>query len=119
MSFYEQPLFVDLLLWTIYVLLAVATGVMVWSAVRNHSRHSGKVSLSVWVAMGLLVATLVLTCVFADTQPLSVNGRVFADTFWLRVTGMLIDSSLVLMVVAALGVVFGVSGLSRHIKRSE
>ena len=35
MKFYETPLFIDLLLYTIYALIAVATVLAVWSSVRS------------------------------------------------------------------------------------
>jgi hypothetical protein len=35
MNFYETPLFIDLLLYTIYGMLVVAVGLAVWSSARS------------------------------------------------------------------------------------
>jgi len=35
MNFYETPLFIDLLLYTIYTLIVVAVAAAVWSSVRS------------------------------------------------------------------------------------
>ncbi len=35
MKFYETPLFIDLLLYTIYALIIVAVGAALWSTVRS------------------------------------------------------------------------------------
>jgi hypothetical protein len=68
--------------------------------------------------MGLTVVLLAVTYVLGSDQPLVVNGTLFRDAFWLKVTDMLIVSSVILIVVAGAFVVFGVSGLNRRIDRS-
>ena len=49
----------------------------------------------------------VLTFIFGSTQMMMVNGQKFTDSFWLRMTDMFINSSLLLLVNAAGVVVFG------------
>ena len=102
---------IDLILYTIYILLAVGTGLALWSALR----HVRVTPLMVGVGAGLL-ALFALTYLLADTTPLTINGRTFDDVFWLRVSDMLIWTSVVLMLIAALGVIVSTSGLSRKLK---
>ena len=115
---------IDLLLYVIYGLLAVAAALTVWSVVRSMLRsRKGAVEWGIpvrtigWLIVVGVAVCLVLTFALADVRPLSINGRLFVDGMWLRVADMLINTSLVLIIVAVLGVVFGVSGLSRKLKR--
>ena len=50
---------------------------------------------------------LVLTFIFGSTQAMIVNGQNFTDGFWLRMTDMFVNSSLLLLILAAGVVVFG------------
>ena len=121
MNFYETPIFVDIVLTTIYVLLAVTVGLCLWSLVRglrHRERTTGRLRAARRLGVGvgvLLVATLGLTYGLASTEPLLINGEAFTDTFWLRVSDMLINSSLVLMIIAIVCVAFGMSGISRRL----
>ena len=121
MSFYESPVFVDALLVGIYVLLAVTLGLSVWSMLRSLRLRERKTTEQgipakhiAWGVFALLVGTLALTCLLADTTPLYINGNAFTNRFWLRVSDMLINSSIILIVVATLGVVVSAMGMGRH-----
>jgi len=110
MSFYESPVFVDALLVGIYVLLAVTLGLSVWSMLRSLRLRERKTTEQgipakhiAWGVFALLVGTLALTCLLADTTPLYINGNAFTNRFWLRV-----------IVVAILGVVVSAMGMGRH-----
>jgi len=103
---YESPVFVSLVLYTIYALLLFAAGLTAWSVVRG-LRLQGRLPHG-RVAMGvglLLVLTLTATWLLASTKPLNVNGKLFADVFWLRTSDMLIGTSVVLIVVAVASIV--------------
>ena len=65
---------------------------------------------------GVLVLTLALTYLTGDATPLMSNGKPFDDAFWLRVSDMFINTSIVLIVLAAVAVGFGMSGVSRKLK---
>ncbi len=113
MSFYESSFFIESLLIAIYVMLAAAIGLVVWSAlrtVRNKDRNSMEWGFSArktaFGVLALLVGTLIITGLLADTTPIIINGRVYDDTMWLRVSDMLIWTSGVLVVVASCCVVF-------------
>ncbi|MBQ9637434.1 MAG: hypothetical protein IJV36_06020 [Prevotella sp.] len=115
---------IDLLLYLIYGMLALAAMLTTWSTLRSLVRNRGEavewgipVRLIGWLIVAGLLVVLVLTFVLGDASPLAINGRTYADGLWLRVADMLINTSIVLIIVAALGVLFGVSGLSRKLKR--
>lgn len=123
MSFYESPLFVDLLLWAIYALLALTIGLSTWSMVRAFmQRNRNKTAKDVvarriaWGVTVLLVITLAVTGLFASTQPIIINGQAFFDTLWLWMSDMLINSSITLIAVALVCVLFGMSGIIRKFK---
>ena len=110
----DSPLFIDIVLYTIYVLLAAAVLLTVWSVVRgarcevrdgNGEVRGTKYENGVPVrriallTAGLLAATLVVTWLTASTQPLNINGKTYSDAFWLRMSDMLINTAIVLIVI--------------------
>ena len=105
---YASPTFVSLVLWVLYVLLALALGLTAWSVLRGMRLQGrpphGRLPLAV---AGLVVLTMVATWLLASTEPLSVNGRTYDNAFWLRTSDMLIGTSAVLMAVAAGCMVIG------------
>jgi hypothetical protein len=121
MSFYESPVFVSILLHVIYALLAVAVVIMVWSMVRSLRQKSGGDSIvhgiavrRIAIATALLLLTIMaLTWLLASTTPLTINSRTYDDPFWLRASDMLINTSIILIVLAAIGVALGMAGVSR------
>lgn len=110
-----SSIFVDVLLIVLYLLLAAMLGLTVWSVVHSMCRRSKEVQptrmvsvrTTAIIAGGLLAVVLVLTFVLASTQPLLINGTQFADTLWLRLSDMFIYTTLVMLVVAAVCVVWG------------
>lgn len=123
---FSSPIFVSVLLYTIYALLLIALGLLVWSAVRSVCRNRGEavsnglpVRRMAWGVLVLVAVVLGLTCLLASTEPLVINGKVFDDSFWLRVSDMLISTSLILILVAVVGVLFGLSGLSRKLRNGK
>lgn len=119
----QDSLFAELMLWLMYVALAAAAGATLYSMAHSLRYRSadGAVSNGVprrrigWgVAIGL-VLLLAVTYLLGSTEPLTAGGTVFSDPFWLKVTDMLTVSAMVLMAVAALLVLYGISGLNRKI----
>ncbi len=112
----DSPLFIDIVLYTIYVLLAAAVLLTVWSVVRGFRRSGGvkvqgcengvPVRRIAWLTAGVLVVTLAVTWLTASTQPLNINGKIYADAFWLRISDMLINTALVLIVIVVGVMVF-------------
>lgn len=120
---FNAPLFTDAVLWFIYILVVSACGVALCSLIRVlrqrdsaddviNNLPAARIKYGVF---GLLAALLVLTFLFGSTEPVLVNGVKYTDAVWLRLTDMFLNTSLVLLVVAAIGVAFGLSGSSRKI----
>lgn len=114
MAFYESSLFIDILLITIYVMLAAAIGLVVWSVVcslRKRDVQSAEpgfpAKLIAWGTGALLVLTLCATYLFADTTPIIINGQRYSNALWLCLSDVLINTSVVLIIVAVICVVFG------------
>lgn len=113
MTFYSSPLFIDILLIVIYVMLAAAIGLVVWSAfhsLKKRDRQTTELGFPakhiVWGVVVLLLLTLTFTYLFADTTPIIINGKPYSDAFWLRISDIFINTSLVL-IVTAVGCVIG------------
>lgn len=109
-----NSLLAEVMLWMMYIVAVVAVVVTVVSAVRPlmiaPRKNSGNRG---WLVVAFTVVMLLVAYLLGSDSPLVVNGKVYADAFWLKATDMLIISSTVLIVVAAALVVFGLSGLSR------
>ena len=109
----DSTLIIDIVLWVVYLRLAAAVGAIVWSAVHGVCTHertndplaSRHTSMIGYVTAGLLAVTLLLTYLFASTQPVVSNGTPFTDILWLRLTDMLICTSLLLICVCSVIVV--------------
>jgi hypothetical protein len=107
---------IDVLLYIIYVMLGLVTGLTVWSGIHGlrcpgvdlEVQGEGRADRRRWIAWGtagLLVVTLLLTFLFGSDQPLLINGQWFRDTFWLKLADMFILTTMVMLVLAVVGVV--------------
>lgn len=122
---FNAPLLTDTLLIYIYVMCGLAVVVAVVAMVRGALMYGGRRYETNGVPSGriargvalLLVVTLVVTYALGSSEPLIVNGRVYAESGWLKLTDMFINTSAVLGVVAVAIVVYGVSGLNRKNNR--
>ena len=122
---FESPLFIDILLYAIYAMIAVAIGLSAWSMLRSvlkqdksDARSNGIPTRRIAIiTAAVLLVSLVLTGLLASTRPLVINGKAFNDEFWLRISDMLINTSVVLIIIAVIGAVIGYSGISRRIKK--
>ena len=104
---FKAPLLTDVLLGFMGILFGLA----VYGVRRANSREgltNGIPSRKIaWITYGVTFLILVLTFVFGSTQAMSVNGQMFSDAFWLRMSDMFVNSSLLLLVLAAGVVAFG------------
>ena len=116
---------VDLLLVVLYIALAVTIALAVWSAVRSFRMRgpSQQVVNNIpaakiaYAAAVLLVVALLLTFLLGSSSPMLINGKKFSQTFWLKASDMFINTAALQTAVAIFGVIFGVSGYNRKLKR--
>ena len=123
MSFYESPLFIDILIVCIYAMLAVTIALIAWSMMRSlkwRKRQAKEQGIAtgriIWGVALLLTATLTATYLMADTTPLLINGTPYNDKFWLTVSDMLLNTVAVLMTVAVVCVALASLNIGRRIK---
>ncbi len=66
------------------------------------------------------VLLLVLTFAFGSSAPMPVNGVEYTDVFWLKTADMLIETSLTLIVVAIVAMVYGATKYNRkkHVRQA-
>ena len=116
--------FIDILLYVVYLLLGVVTGLTVWSAVhrlltdkrtKEPTRGVPARTIAYGVA-GVLLLIMVLTFLVGSSNPMLINGEWFKDTFWLKLTDMFIFTTIILLVLAAIGVALGSAGVGRRFK---
>ena len=109
----DSILFIDIVLWAVYLLLLAATVMAVWSAIHGVMTHeriddplaSRRTSMLGYVTAGLVAVVLLLTYLLASTQPVVSNGKPFSDPLWLRLTDMFIFSSILLICLCSVIVV--------------
>ena len=61
------------------------------------------------ISYGVIIGTLALltlTLVFASTKPMHINGTVYSDTFWLRISDMFVNTSIAMIIMAGVAVIF-------------
>lgn len=120
---FNAPLFTDVVLLFIYVLVAGACVAAVCSLVRALRKRGGDSNVVnnlpaakiKYATFGFTAVLLVLTFLLGSVEPVTVNGVKFTDAVWLKLTDMFLNTSLLLLVVAAAGVAFGLSGRSRKL----
>lgn len=116
-------LLAEVMLWLMYAMLLVALVAAVVSAARSFRFRADSIASSnrvprKWIAWGVVAFTVILllvTCLAGSSQPLIINGVSYTDRFWLKTTDGLIVSSFVLIIIAACGVVYGISGVNRKL----
>ena len=112
---FNAPMLTDVLLGFMWGLLALTTLASVFAVVRGIQRANRSEGVTngiparkiTYTTYGVTALILVLTFIFGSTQAMIVNGQNFTDGFWLRMTDMFVNSSLLLLVLAAGVVVFG------------
>lgn len=124
---FNEPLLTTALLFFMYALLVTTVGIGVWSILRETKRRrsESKVSngiptslISRCVAGGTLIV-FALTFALGSTQPLTTNGKSFTDSMLLRMADQFINTSIFLLIAAALAVAFGMTRYYRKQKREH
>lgn len=121
---FNAPLLTDVVLTFIYLLITatvVVTVVAVITGLRHHDKSSVVINnipaaRIVCATVALLCFSLFVTFLLGSSEPVTVNGTDYTDVFWLKATDMFINTTAVLLFVAAGGVMFGLSGYNRKVK---
>ena len=118
---FKAPLFTDLLLCLVYLLLLIAIIVGIWSAAKAYRSSKGEATIvngihqrriALCVTLGTVGVTL-LTLLLGSTAPLTINGKPYTDAWDLRVADMFIYTSGLLLVAALAAVIFGATRYNR------
>ena len=120
-------LLAEVILWFIYATIIIVAIVMVWSVVRSLRNRTDSIAESNRVprrkiAYGVAITTLLfltIACLAGSSTPIIINGINYTDRFWLKTTDGLITVSLIMMVVAACFVAYGLSGINRRIHQKK
>ncbi|MBP3756813.1 MAG: hypothetical protein J6I61_05965 [Prevotella sp.] len=104
---------IDAILILMYVVVAGAIGIVAWAAIRRWQLHDRTADTSNGIpsrkivvgVVGGMVLCLLLTFLMASSAPMLINGKRFDSVFWLKTGDMLINTSLILLVVAVIVVV--------------
>ena len=122
---FNAPLFTNALIVLMCVLLLVAFVLVVGSFVVDHRKSASvekadvkqvpetKIARCVW---GGLVLLLIVTFGVGSSAPIMVNGNDFTDWTWLKLSDMLVYTSLLLLLGAFVAVAFGAT---RYIRKEK
>jgi len=110
---FVSPLIADIMLWLMYIVIAVALIVTVVSmvqTVRLRTKDEEVVNgvprtRMAWIVIVAFLLCLVLTFVLGSSEPVRTNGKLFTDAFWLKAADMFIYTSLILIIGCFAGVV--------------
>ena len=105
----DSTILIDIILWAVYLLLAIAVGMAVWSAVhgvRTHEQDTDPLATRHTSMMGYATAALVavimlVTYLLGSAEPVPTGDKTFTDAFWLRLTDMFIYTSLLLIILCS------------------
>ena len=106
MNNFVSPAIADVMLWLMYITLAVAmsvTAYSVWHGLRFRRKGDDVVNgvpagrIGWCVAIGF-VLLLVVTFLLGSSKPIVTNGERFTDVFWLKTTDMFIYTSIILII---------------------
>ena len=110
---FVSPLIADIMLWLMYIAIAVALIVTVVSmvqTVRLRTKDEEVVNgvprtRMAWIVVVAFLLCLVLTFLLGSYEPVRTNGNLFTDAFWLKAADMFIYTSLILIIGCFAGVV--------------
>lgn len=112
---------IDILLWVIYLSLLIAAVAVVVSVVRSVSSAGKKplienglpVNRLAWLVALFWMVVMLFSFFLGDSSELQANGKTFSDPLALRLTDMFIYAATILIAVAILGALYGLSGMNR------
>ena len=115
-GFYKSPQFTNLLMWWMYILVAICGICTVVGAV---TAKGGKVDsqMPAWgdtlakVGLWLFVPVLLITWFLGSKAPIMTGTGLYEDAFWLQATDAIIYTVYVLLVVTVVALVASLSGV--------
>lgn len=121
---FNAPLFTDLLIIYGIVVVVLALVVLTLSIIlslrkrkktTSEERLQRRIRISV-TSFAFFVAILFLF--FSSSSPIMVNGKVFDNVFWLKTSGVLVSTSIVMMLATIVAVAYGMTKYYRKKDRS-
>ncbi|MBR1463573.1 MAG: hypothetical protein IJ604_09410 [Prevotella sp.] len=117
---------IDIELALMYAAALAAVATVAWSAVKELRMRRGNSSNDNLIparritgaTLLLLLISLLATFLCGSGAPIRINGTEYAHRFWLKASDMLINTSLILLVAAAIGIAFSISGYCRRNPKS-
>lgn len=111
----NEPMFTNTLLYLSYIVVALAIVVGVWAIVRelliatNSQGIKNGINLKKirYIVFAILVFGLILFYVTSSSKAIKINGVVFSDVFWLKVSEMFILLSYLLLSIAIAIAIWG------------
>ncbi len=124
---YNAPMFTDVLIGLAYTLVVLAVVLIGVSVVRDIKTRMGGDAVSngipsariMYSTAGTSAVVLLITFLSGSSEPMEINGRMYDSAVWLKLSDMFINTSAVLMVIAVICVVFGLSGIVRGGRSSK
>src|SRR5574344_278564 len=122
----NDPLCTDVLIYLMYILVVAAVATAVAAIIRSFKMRDSssdtagiKSSVIANASFILMFVSLAVCFLVGSSKPVTVNGALLTDKFWLKVTDMFLSSSYFLLAVAVIGLVFGVSGINRKFPKKH
>lgn len=120
---FNAPLFTDVLIVMMWTFLLCSIVLVVFSVQKNYrcckseavvnGVPANKIIRITWIGT---LTILLLTFVLGSSTPMLINGEKYADWMWLKISDMLVLTS-VLMLLVAIGVV--IFGATRYIRKKR
>ncbi|MBP5799812.1 MAG: hypothetical protein J6W43_07870 [Prevotella sp.] len=108
-----SPFIADIMLWLMYIAVAAAIVVTLWSVVKTLRMRTKDDEIIngvpqtriAWTTAGCFLVCLAVTYLLGSSDPLMTNGALFTSKFWLKATDMFIYTSIILIIGCLVGVI--------------
>lgn len=122
---FNAPLFTNMLLVFMFLLLVTAIAVGIWSVIKSLRRRNKDENVVNGVPVARIsygvaaftVVLLLLTFLLGSSSSILINAIPYADTFWLKAADMFVWSSGVMLLAGLAAVVFGYTRYYRKEKK--
>ena len=117
----NAPLLTDAVLVLAYLYIVAAIAVTVWAVVRTTRSDTTRGTVNgvptrriARIVAGGTVLLLVVTFLLTPSTPITVNGAAYADTLWLKASGMFVNTSIAMAAIAVAAT--AITRFTRHQK---